>query len=47
VKKKKHVSIDRLEIETLDALMRVSLCGLEVDTIDWAIIFIIWKSMQE
>ena len=37
----------RLNLKTLDALMRVSLCGLEVDAMDWASIFNIWKNIQD
>ena len=33
-----HLCI-RLNLKTLDALMRVSLCGLEVYAMDWATIF--------
>jgi hypothetical protein len=34
-----------LNLKTLDALMQVSLCGLEVDAINWAIIFNTWRNM--
>ena len=30
---------NKLNFKTLDALMRVSLCGLELDAMDWATIF--------
>ena len=33
----------RLKPETLDALMRVSLCGLPMETMDWAKKFDTWK----
>ena len=38
---------NRLKLKTLDALMRVSLCGLEVDAMDWATIFNIWINMLD
>jgi len=38
---------NRLNLKTLDALMRVSLCGLEVDAMDWSTIFNIWRNMQD
>ena len=34
-------------LKTLDALMRVSLCGLEVHAMDWTTIFNIWKDMYQ
>ena len=37
----------KLNLKTLDALMRVSLCWLEVDALDWAIVFNIWRNMQD
>ena len=37
----------RLNLKTLDALMWVSLCELEVDAIDWASIFNIWRNIQD
>jgi hypothetical protein len=33
----------RLNLETLDALMRASLNGLEVDAMNWEAIYDIWK----
>ena len=36
----------RLKSETLDALMRVSLCGLPMENIDWAKTFDTWKSTK-
>ena len=36
----------RLKLETLDALMRVSLCGLPMENMDWARIFDTWKSTK-
>ena len=33
----------RLELETLDALMRVSLCGRPMENMDWARVSDIWK----
>jgi hypothetical protein len=38
---------NRLNLKTLDAFMWVSLCGLEVDAMDWATIFNIWRNMQD
>jgi hypothetical protein len=38
---------NRLNLKTLDALMRVSLCGLEVDAMDWSTIFNIWRNMRD
>ena len=38
---------NRLNLKTLDALMRVSICGLEVYAMDWATIFNIWRNMQD
>jgi hypothetical protein len=38
---------NKLNLKTLDALMQVSLCGLEVDAMDWASIFNIWRNMQD
>ena len=37
---------NRLNLKTLEALMWVSLCGLEVDGMDWAIINI-WRNMRD
>ena len=37
---------NRLNLKTLGGLMRVSLCELEVDAMDWATIFNIWRNMQ-
>ena len=34
----------RLKLETLNALKRVSMCGLLIENIDWARIFDTWKS---
>ena len=42
---KRHLH-NRLNLKTLDALMRVSLCELEVDGMDCAIINI-WKNIQD
>ena len=36
----------RLKFETLDALMRVSLCGLPMENIGWANTLDTWKSTQ-
>ena len=36
----------RLKLETLDALMRVSLCGLLMVKKNWARIFDTWKSTK-
>jgi hypothetical protein len=36
---KSHLHNTRLNLKTLDALMQVSLCGLEGDAMDWAAIF--------
>ena len=38
---------NKLNLKALDALMQVSLCGLEVDAMDWATIFNIWRNMQD
>ena len=37
----------RLKLETLDALMRVSLCGLPMENMDWARIFDTWKLTKD
>ena len=36
-----------LNLKTLDALMRVSICGLVVYAMDWGTIFNIWRDIQE
>ena len=36
---------NNLNLKTLDALIWVSFCGLEVDATDWTIIFNIWRNM--
>ena len=36
----------RLKLETLDALMRVSLCSLPMGNMDWATNFGTWKSTK-
>ena len=36
---------NRLNLKTLDAFMRVFLCELEVDAMDWSTIFNIWRNM--
>ena len=36
-----------LNLKTLDALMRVSLCWLEGYEMDWATIFNIWRNMRD
>ena len=36
----------QLKLETLDALMRVSLCGLPMESMDWARISNTWKSTK-
>ena len=36
----------RLKLETLDALIWVSLCGLPMENMDWARIFGTWKSTK-
>ena len=41
---KSHL-FNRLNLKTLDALMRVSLCELDVDGMDWALINS-WRNMQ-
>ena len=38
--------ISLLNLGTLDALMRVPLCGLQMENIDWARIFDTWKSTK-
>ena len=38
---------NRLNLKTLDALMHVSLCGLDVDAMDWATIFNNWRNMRD
>jgi len=40
IKSEKHTG---LKLETLDALIKFSLTGLEVDAIDWSRIYSIWK----
>ena len=37
---------NRLKLETWNALMRVSLCGLPMENMDWARIFDTWKSTK-
>ena len=37
---------NRFNLKTLDALMRVSLSGLEWATMEWATIFNIWRNMR-
>ena len=36
-----------LNLKTLDALMQTSLCGLEVDAMDWATIVSIERNMRD
>ena len=36
---------NKLNLKTLDTFMQVSLCGLEVDVMDWATIFNIWRNI--
>ena len=36
----------RLKLETLDALMRVLLCGLPMENMDWAKTLDTWKSTK-
>ena len=38
---------NRLNLTNLDALMRVSLYGLEVNAMDWATIFNTWRNMRD
>ena len=38
---------NKLNLKTLDALMQVSLCGLEVDAMDWATILNISRIMRD
>ena len=40
---RRGVRISRLKLETLDALMRVSLCSLPMENMDWARIFDTWE----
>ena len=37
----------RLHLNTLDALMRVSLCGLGASEIDWQAVFQEWRNMRD
>ena len=41
-----NITHNMLNLKTLDALMRVSLCGLEGYAMDWATIFNIWRKMR-
>jgi hypothetical protein len=34
-----------LKLDTLNALMRVSLCNIEMDNMDWRMIFEVWQNM--
>ena len=43
----KSHSRNRLNLKTLDALTQVILCGLEVDAMDWATIYNIYRNMQD
>ena len=43
----KSHSRNRLNLKTLDVVMWVSFCGLEVDAMDWASIFNIWRNMWD
>ena len=38
---------NRLNLKTLNTLLRVSLCGLEVNAMDWATIFNVWRNMRD
>ena len=38
---------DKLNLKTCNALMWVSLCGLEMDAMDTATIFNIWRNMRD
>ena len=47
--KRNRVKSDRksqLKLETLEALMRVSLCGLPMENMNWSRIFDTWKSTK-
>ena len=37
----------RLRLNTLDALMRVSLCGIDVGDIDWLAVMQEWRNMRD
>ena len=37
---------NKLNLKTLDALMHVSLYGVEVYAMDWATVFNIWRNMR-
>jgi hypothetical protein len=43
---KSHL-LNMLNLKTLDAFMRVCLCGLEMDAMDWATIFNIQRNMRD
>ena len=42
----KDIKKSRLGLDTLDALMRISLKGPELSNVDWNIVYAIWRDTQ-